>query len=156
MDNAITDSETLRQILETEQKRLRFARAGFAMALIGLALGVITVVTLFFGVQSLRANVNTITATVTDTAGRMNEAIDTLNSVDIDGLVKTVSDFAETGTETMVQLQDGVKSLETITEQADKALKNLNDIDMTALNDGIAKLNEILDPLAAFFGRFRN
>ncbi len=144
----------LKDILTTEKKRLRFARVGFVFSIGALLLGVIAVIALLIGVHTVKTTVSGITDTLTDTATRVNAVADHLNGIDFETLETSYLSFAETGVETMEQMQTSLTSLSDLSVQAEEALKKLKEIDIETLNQSISQLNQVLTPMANFFGRF--
>ena len=67
---------------------------------------------------------------------------DNLEQVDVTYMTESVTNLAVTGTE----------SLETAMRQVTAALENLNKLDIDTLNQSIADLGAIVEPMARLFG----
>ena len=67
---------------------------------------------------------------------------DNLEQIDVTYMTESVTNLAVTGTE----------SLETAMRQVTAALENLNKLDIDALNQSIADLGAIVEPMARLFG----
>ncbi len=156
MDTAQSESavSTLKDILAVEKKRLHYARIGFIFSIAALLLGLIAVVVLTVGLQTVGGHIDSITATLTDTAQRVNAAVDQINEIHIKELEASYQTFADKGVETMEQMQEALSSLPGLVQQAEDALNALNSIDIETLNQSIPRLNEVLTPVANLFGRF--
>ena len=146
----------LKEILTTEKKRLRFARFGFIFSVAALLFGVIAVIALLIGLHAVDTKIGDITDTLIDTAARINTVADQLNEIDFEALEESYLSFAESGAETIEQMQAALTSLSELSEQAETALSNLKAIDIETLNKSIAQLSQVLTPMANFFGRFGN
>ena len=64
--------------------------------------------------------------------------------------------------EAITQMEGALSEVETLATQAgtamdgmEKALENINGIDIETLNQAITDLGEVVQPMADFFGRFR-
>ena len=156
MDTAQSESavSTLKDIFAVEKKRLHYARIGFIFSIAALLLGLIAVVVLTVGLQHVGGHIDSITATLTDTAQRVNAAVDQINEIHIKELEASYQTFADKGVETMEQMQEALSSLPGLVQQAEDALNALNSIDIETLNQSITRLNEVLTPMANLFGRF--
>ena len=67
---------------------------------------------------------------------------DNLEQIDVTYMTESVTNLAVTGTE----------SLETAMRQVTAALENLNKLDIDTLNQSIADLGAIVEPMARLFG----
>lgn len=97
----------------------------------------------------------------------VNAATKTLSDADVDGTLKSIQDFAKTGTETFESVETTVadttkiidsldmESLNSAIEKLNAAADEFGQLDFKQLNEAIANLNASVEPLAKFFNVFK-
>ena len=80
----------------------------------------------------------------------MEAAARALASVDVVGMAERVDALVQKGSDSM---DEAMRGLETGLADLDRALQVLEGIDLESLNESIASLSAILEPLSRLFGR---
>ena len=153
--NAASQEDTLKELLRYEKKNLRINRIKLLCALACVVLCAIVAVVLIFNVNKIVQRVETVSEIVIQTGDNIDKVAKSLNDVDFEALSTSAQAFADVGTETIEQIRDATTGLDEVMEQLKAAAENISDININELNNGIKTLNDILDPMAKFFGIFR-
>ena len=74
--------------------------------------------------------------------------------MDFAALDEAYQTLAASASEMIETLSGSLDGLQSVIENADIAMKNLADVDIKTLNESIQQFNEVLAPLAKFFGVF--
>ena len=154
-------NDYLEKILKEEAKQAKASRVRMILSFIATALLITLVVVLIITARTVREQVQTAVATLTDTAANMNEVADQLKKVDFEALEQSTLELTESGTEAMNGINNAIEkidelenmALDTIQKAAD-TLNYVNSIDIGSLNGGIEKLSQILTTLANFLSLF--
>lgn len=168
MEQTGGNMELLQQILKTEKKQYGIAKARFVLSLLGFVLAVAALGGCVLGALYMKGQIETVMATIDvlsgevqtvadnikGTAANVDEMVDTVKKVDLPGLESSFKALADTGTKTFSDLQSNLDGLKDVVEKAEDAMDNLRNVDISTLNDGIRRLNEVLVPLSSFFGYF--
>lgn len=80
----------------------------------------------------------------------LNSVAATLNQVDFVGMSESISELTEQGKDT---LSTALGDVETSLDSMQTALDNISKLDVDGLNQSIADLSAIVDPMARLFGR---
>ncbi len=159
--NMDVSNDLLKQISETQKKEIRLARIRLILSAACVLLLVIALITLLMTVQYVQTQVDTAIGTLKETAGNVNEIAENLKKIDFASLEQAYRSLADVGTETMTAFQEEVKGIGDLSEQAEKiledtgsALEKLNSVNVDSLNEGIKRLNDVLEPLSNFFSAF--
>ena len=147
-------AELLQKILDTEKKQLRCSRIRLWMGVGGIAIALIALVALLIGMCFLKTQIETISATLTETAEKIDVVAENLGEVDFAALDEAYQTLAASASEMIETLSGSLDGLQSVIENADIAMKNLADVDIKTLNESIQQFNEVLAPLAKFFGVF--
>lgn len=75
--------------------------------------------------------------------GKLTVVADNLEKIDVTYMTESVTNLAVTGTE----------GIETALTEVSKALDNINRLDIEALNQSIADLGAVVEPMAKLFGK---
>ena len=114
--------ETLKEIKEQNRKKLLYQKCLTAFMLV-ITIAFLAVVP---GVLSTIQTAKTTMASLNITIGKMDTALD------------AITEIAQNSSQGM-----------------EEALENINSIDIDTLNDAIYDLNEVVKPMADFFGKFK-
>ena len=134
---------------KSDRKRLRLLTACVCL-LSAVALAVVASCVLLVP-AGLRA-INEVTAVA-----------ETVQKIDLDGLVTSVNDFSKQADETFVSVSEAVsvldeldmESLNGAISQLKTTVEQFSQIDITTLNTAIQNLNDTVEPFANFFARFK-
>ena len=80
----------------------------------------------------------------------LNSVASTLNQVDFVGMSESISELTEQGKDT---LNTALGDVEASLDSMQTALDNISRLDVDGLNQSIADLSAIVDPMARLFGR---
>lgn len=81
---------------------------------------------------------------------KLNSVAATLNQVDFVGMSESISELTEQGKDT---LNTALGDVEASLDSMQTALDNISRLDVDGLNQSIADLSAIVDPMARLFGR---
>ncbi|MBQ1821310.1 MAG: hypothetical protein II117_06870 [Clostridia bacterium] len=150
--------DTLRKTIEElrtyEKKNLFINRLKLICSIVCLALCVTAVCIVFFSLQPTVQKLNDMSVTLTETGKNINTVANDLEKFDFDELSTSLQSIVETSKDTVDEVYKTAQGLSTLLEDADVAMEHINSIDFENLNNGIQKLNEILEPVADFFHIF--
>jgi len=85
-----------------------------------------------------------------DAATELNSVAATLNQVDFVGMSESITELTEQGKDT---LNTALGDVEASLDSMQTALDNISKLDVDGLNQSIADLSAIVDPMARLFGR---
>lgn len=88
---------------------------------------------------------------------------ETVQKIDLDGLVTTVNDFSKQADDTFVSVSDAVsvlneldmESLNGAISQLKTTVEQFSQLDIATLNTAIQNLNDTVEPFANFFAKFK-
>ena len=146
---------SIEELIRYEKKNLRINRIRLVCSLIAVALCVIIAVVLSVNVGRVINEVEKVSGVMTEAGESINEVATSLNEIDFATLEKSVETFADVGTETIRQIQNSTKDLDTILEEVRTSINRLGSVNIDELNNGIRTLNDVLEPLANFFHLFQ-
>ena len=146
---------SIEELIRYEKKNLRINRIRLVCSLIAVALCVIIAVVLSVNVGRVVNEVEKVSDVMTEAGESINEVAKSLNEIDFATLEKSVETFADVGTETIRQIQNSTKDLDTILEEVRTSINRLGSVNIDELNNGIRTLNDVLEPLANFFHLFQ-
>ena len=129
--------------LRVSKKLLFWLRLLTVLVLIGLTGAIVLLA--WFGptVLAFVTSATQLMSQVEVTTANLDELIKTLNRVDFVQLAENINTtMAQSGT----ALEEALKAV-------GEALKTLSSINIQELNEGIANLNSVVEPLAKLFGR---
>lgn len=132
----MSTAEELRAIRESCEARRRYAKIQM-IALTAMA-AVVALLALFVLPKAAAA------------LAEMEAAAGALASVDVVGMSERVDALVQKGSDSM---DEAMRGLETGLADLDRALQVLEGIDLESLNESIASLSAILEPLSRLFGR---
>lgn len=146
---------SIEELIRYEKKNLRINRIRLVCSLIAVALCVIIAVVLSVNVGRVVNEVEKVSDVMTEAGESINEVAKSLNEIDFATLESSVETFADVGTETIRQIQNSTKDLDTILEEVRTSINRLGSVNIDDLNNGIKTLNDVLEPLANFFHLFQ-
>lgn len=147
-------TKAIEELRDFEKKNLRVNRFRLFCSLIAIALCAALLILVVRNMRGVVAKVSDTADVLTETGEKLSEVADNLNKVDYETLGKSMQAVADVGEETLGQIYTATSGLDALLTNAGTAVENLNNIDIQKLNDGIQRLNDILEPLAKFFNVF--
>lgn len=121
-------------------RQTRYSRLQFFCAL--LALAVLTV-----GLLAVGMKLFPIMDQVSGTLTLLNTTVQDMKLAE---MTKSITDVAKEGSQ---GISDALEQIDVAMEGVSSAIKVIEGLDIQGLNDGITKLNDVLEPMAKFFGR---
>ena len=146
--------KTIEELRTYEKKNLRINRIRLFCAAVSVVLCIVIAVMLSVNIDRITEDINEVSAAITETGENINIVAMDLQKIDFSEIVASAQTFTETGTETINQIKDATKGLDSILDEADSALKNISNINIKQLNESIQELHDVLEPLAKFFNIF--
>ena len=123
-------------------RRLSAQAAFICAAIIALAAIVLCAVLIPRAAKTLRG--------IDAATEELNSVASTLNQVDFVGMSESISELTEQGKDT---LNTALGDVEASLDSMQTALDNISKLDVDGLNQSIADLSAIVDPMARLFGR---
>ena len=149
----------MRQMFEEmrgyEKKNLRINRIRMICSIAGLALLIIALIVVLVNVGTVVHKVNTVSEAAIKTVNNINTIAEQVTKVDLEKLGNSIQDVAELGEETLQQVKDATADLGSLVKNADDAMQHINSVNFEDLNNGIQRLNDVLEPVANFFKIFK-
>jgi len=133
MDDKQELKELLERLDESNRQQAKYARWQCIFSI----LAAVCVVGLFALVYTLMPQVQALTAQTEVVLTNLTEVTDQLAGMDLGAMVENVDELVVTS-------KDGVE----------QTMEKLNSIDFAALNQAIADLSDVIEPLAKFFNIF--
>ena len=154
-DSSIDElKKTIEELRTYEKKNLFINRLKLICSIASLALCIAAVCIAFFGLQPTVQKLNDMSVTLTEAGKNINTVANDLEKFDFDNLSTSLHSIVETSKDTVDEVYKTAQGLSTLMDTADVAMEHINSIDFENLNNGIQKLNEILEPVANFFHIF--
>ena len=130
----------LEKIEKNTSRQARYSRLQFfcaALCVVILAVSLLAVgMRLFPLLDQLGGTLTLVNTTITD--------------MKLAEMTQSVTDLAEAGSE---GISDALKQIEAAMSGVESAINVIEGLDIAGLNEGIEKLNNVLEPMAKFFGR---
>jgi len=132
-----------------EKKRLRLSSVSVSLlAVLTLAVVVSCAVLVPAGLRAVR---------------EVSVVAETMNRIDLEGLVTTVDDFSRQADETFASISSSaavldeldIDSLNEAVAELETAAEQLSGLDVATLNTAIQNLNDTVEPFAKFFAKFK-
>lgn len=153
------DKEQLKQMLDElrtyEKKNLRINRIRMACTIAGLSLLIVALILVLVNVGTVVRKVDAVSEAAIKTVNNINAIAEQVTKVDLEKLGKSMQNVAVLGEETLQQVKDATKGLDVLVKDADDAMQHINSVNFEDLNNGIQRLNSILEPMAKFFNIFK-
>lgn len=130
----------LLKIEKNVARQTRYSRLQFICA--ALALVVFTVGLLALGMK--------VFPIIDQVAGTLTNINTTIQDMKLAEMTKSITDVAKEGS---AGISDALEQIDQAMEGVSSAIKVIEGLDIQGLNDGISKLNDVLEPMSKFFGR---
>ncbi len=146
--------QAINDLKSLERKNLRINRIKAVFSMAALLIILITVMVASSKAGVLIKKIDMATEVLTEAGNNINRVSEDVEKLEFERLGKTLNSIADTGEETINEIHDAVGGLDTLVKDADEAMMHINSVDFKSLNDGIQRLNEVLEPIANFFHIF--
>ena len=147
-NETMTQEQMLSELLCYEKKNLLINRIKLICAMACVVICTCVALILAINVRRITREVKSVSDVLTETGANIDEVAKDLNEIDFEALSASVKTFADVGTETIEQIKTSTQGLDTVLEEVRTAVENLSSININELNNGIRKLNDVLEPLA--------
>ncbi len=147
--------DAIRELRATEKKNLRINRIRLMTALLCLVVCVITAIVVFGKFGALMKKADTALDALTDAGNNINALSEEIAKMDLEKLGKSLGNIVDISEETIGEIHQAVGGLDQLVKDADDAMQHINSINFEDLNNGIQRLNDVLEPVANFFNVFR-
>ncbi len=146
--------QTIDELRKYEKKNLFINRIRMICSAACLLLLIIAIVLISINVGKIMKQVDAVSEVLLKTGETINTVAEDLSKVDFEKLGKSIQNITDIGEDTLKQINQSASELDTLISSAEAAMNHLNSINFGDLNNGIQKLNEVLEPLAKFFNIF--
>ena len=146
--------KTIEELRTYEKKNLRINRVKLCCAVAAACLLVIVAIVLSVYIGRITKNIDELSAVMEEAGENINIVAEDLQKIDFEKLGSSIQLFADTGTETIGQIQEATKGLDSIMTDAGIAIKNISSINIAQLNESIQELHDVLQPIANAFNIF--
>lgn len=146
--------QTIDELRKYEKKNLFINRIRMICSAACLLLLIIAIVLISINVGKIMKQVDAVSEVLLKTGETINTVAEDLSKVDFEKLGKSIQNITDIGEDTLKQINQSASELDTLISSAEAAMNHLNSINFDDLNNGIQKLNEVLEPLAKFFNIF--
>ena len=148
--------QTIDELRKYEKKNLFINRIRMICSAACLLLLIIAIVLISINVGKIMKQVDAVSETLLKTGETINTVAEDLSKVDFEKLGKSIQNITDIGEEPLTQITTSASELDTLHSSAEEAMNPLQSIHFADLNNGIQKLNEVLEPLAKFFNIFHS
>lgn len=153
------NNEQIKQMFDElrtyEEKNLRINRIRMVCTIAGLTLLVVALIAVLINVGTVVRKVNAVSEAAIKTVNNINTIAEQVTKVDLEKLGKSIQNVAELGESTLQQVKDATKGLDLLVQDADEAMRHINSVNFEDLNNGIQRLNDVLEPVSDFFKFFK-
>ena len=147
--------QLLRDIAQSQKKQEKYARWQYLVSVASACACVLIALVLLVGGIYVKNQAQGVVDKVNGTLMEADEAVNNFNqvaqdilSLDLQNLTRGVTNLTEEASEGISQAMESLQG--TMTE-AQEAMENVKGLNIDKLNEGIQKLNDVLEPLAKFF-----
>lgn len=147
--------ETLRTLHRYEKKNLRINRIRLIISVISLMICIILAIFVFRNVGAFTKKADIALDSLTNAGSNINALSGRIEKLDIEKLAKSLGNIVEVSEETIDEIHNAVGGLDQLVKDADDAMQHINSINFEDLNNGIQRLNDVLEPIANFFKFFK-
>ena len=147
--------DAIRELRATEKKNLRINRIRLVTALLCLVACVIVAIVMFGKAGALMKKADTALDALTDAGNNINALSEEIEKMDLEKLGKSLGNIVDVSEETIGEIHNAVGGLDQLVKDADDAMQHINSINFEDLNNGIQRLNDVLEPVANFFKFFK-
>ena len=147
--------DAIKELRDSEKKNLRINRIRLATALLCLVVCVIAAIVVFGKAGALMKKADTALDALTDAGNNINALSEEIEKMDLEKLGKSLGNIVDVSEETIGEIHQAVGGLDQLVKDADDAMQHINSVDFENLNNGIQRLNDVLEPVADFFKRLQ-
>ena len=146
--------QTIDELRVYEKKNLFINRIRMICSAASFLILIVALILLSVNIGKIMKEVEAVSSVALETGNNINAVALDLSKVDFETLGKSIQEIADVGEDTLKQINQSADELDTLISSAEAAMNHLNSINFDDLNNGIQKLNEVLEPLAKFFNIF--
>ena len=148
-------AETIRQLHSFEKKNLMINRIRLIISSVSLLICIALAIFVFRNIGSLTKKADTALDALTDAGNNINALSEEIEKMDLERLGKTLGNIVDVSEDTIGEIHQAVGGLDQLVKDADDAMQHINSINFEDLNNGIQRLNDVLEPVANFFNIFK-
>lgn len=134
-----------------EKKNLRINRIRMIISAACLAILIVGLIFIAVNVGSVVREVEAVSKVVLETGSNVNTVAQDLSKIDFETLGKSLQSIADISEDTLKQVNASAGGLDSLIKDADEAMQHINSVNFEDLNNGIQRLNDVLQPIAGFF-----
>ena len=154
-----TETEQLKSALDElrafEKKNLLINRVRMIFSAACLVILIIGLILIAVNVGSVVREVETVSKVVLETGNNVNAVAQDLSKIDFEKLGISLQSIADISEDTLKQVNGAAGGLDRLVQDADEAMQHINSVNFEDLNNGIQRLNDVLEPVANFFKIFK-
>ena len=147
--------DAIRELRDSEKKILQISRIRLATALLCLVVCVIVSIVVFGKFDAFMKKADTALDALTKAGNNINALSEKIEKINLEKIVKSLDNIVEVSGETIGEIHQAAGGLDQLIKDADNAMQHINSINYEELNNGIQRLNDILEPVANFFNIFK-
>lgn len=147
--------QTIEELRSFEKKNLRINRIRMICSIASLSLLIIALILLSVNIGKVAKVIDEVSTIATETGNNINIVAQDLGKVDFEKLGKSIQGIADIGEDTLKQVNHAAGQLDNLIKGAETAMEHINSVNFEDLNNGIQRLNDVLEPLANFFNLLR-
>lgn len=148
-------ADAIRTMHSYEKKNLRINRIRLIISVVSFVICIILALFVFRSVGSIAKKADTALDALTDAGNNINALSEEIEKMDLEKLGKSLGNIVDVSEETIGEIHNAVGGLDQLVKDADDAMQHINSINFEDLNNGIQRLNDVLEPVANFFNVFR-
>ena len=154
-----TEAEQLKSALDElrafEKKNLLINRIRMIFSAACLVILIIGLILIAVNVGSVVREVETVSKDVLETGNNINSVAQDLSKIEFEKLGISLQSIADISEDTLKQVYGAAGGLDQLVRDADEAMQHINSVNFEDLNNGIQRLNDVLEPVANFFKFFK-
>ncbi|MBR4906318.1 MAG: hypothetical protein IKZ44_05630 [Clostridia bacterium] len=147
--------DAIKELRNSEKKNLRINRIKLVTTLLCLVICLIVAIVMFGKAETLMKKADTALDALTDAGNNINALSEEIEKMDLEKLGKSLGNIVDVSEETIGEIHQAVGGLDQLVKDADDAMQHINSVDFENLNNGIQRLNDVLEPVANFFNIFK-
>ena len=147
--------ESIRELLDNEKKNLMINRIRLVLVSACLAVCIMVAAITLGKFSALMQKADTAADVLTEAGNNINTLANDLEKVDFEKLGKSLNSIVDISGETIGEIHQAAGGLDQLVKDADEAMQHINSINFEDLNNGIQRLNDVLEPVANFFKIFK-
>ena len=147
--------ETLKTLHSYEKRNLRINRIRLIISVVSLVICIILAIFVFRNVSAFTKKADTALDALTNAGNNINALSDRIEKLELEKLAKSLGNIVDVSEETIGEIHNAVGGLDQLVKDADDAMQHINSVDFENLNNGIQRLNDVLEPVANFFKFFK-